>query len=97
MVATVGSAKYVNWTLSTDSPPAVVTLTAAGPSAFGGVTAVSELPSAATTTSRAGTPANSTSVEPTTKLVPTIVTGVPPAVGPESGVTLETVGSRRYV
>ena len=73
-------------------PPGVVTVTSTGPNAFAGVVAVIEVALATTVTPVAGMPPNVTAVAPV-KLVPVMVTDVPPAVGPEFGLTLVTVGA----
>ena len=74
-----------------DVPPASDTATGTGPvpgagSGEAGVTAVIVV-ELTTATSLAGAPPKVTRVEgsPTTKLVPVIVTGVPPPVGPSPG------------
>ena len=73
------------------STPGLVTDTVAAPAAFAGVVAVM-LVLLTTTTFVAAVPPNVT-VAPATKLVPVIVTAVPPAVEPPFGDTLLTVGT----
>jgi hypothetical protein len=68
-----------------------VTATAAAPAAPPGEVALMCVESV-TVTLVAGTPANVTAAPVVVKLVPTIATGVPPAVGPWFGVTDVTVG-----
>ena len=76
-------------------PPGVVTDTFTAPAAFAGVVAVIDV---ALTTVKlvAATPPNVTAVAPV-KLVPVIVTLVPPATGPEPGLTPVTVGATAKV
>ncbi len=71
-------------------PPGVVTATSTGPAACAPVTAVIDV-AEATLTDVAATPPIDT-VAPATKPEPVIVTGVPPAVGPELGETAVIVG-----
>ena len=73
-------------------PLPVLTTTTAGPTAPGGVTAVSDVPPGLTVTSVAGTPSKVTPVSPGTRPVPVIVTVWPPDCGPTSGVIDEAVG-----
>ena len=72
-------------------PPGVITATSTAPAACAGVVAVMVF---ALTTVKlvAATPPNVTAVAPV-KLVPVIVTLVPPATGPEPWLTLVTVGA----
>ena len=72
-----------------DCPP-IVTTTSAGPAAWAGVVALSCV-ALRTLTPVAGVPPTLT-VAPAAKLVPVIAIGVPPAVGPEVGLTAVTVG-----
>ena len=65
------------------------------PAAPAGVTAVIEVAST-TTTLVAATPPIVTLLAPV-KLVPVMVIAVPPAVGPEAGLTLAIVGAATYV
>ena len=75
--------------------PFTVTVTVAVPALPAGVVAVI-LVLLATTTFVAAVPPNVT-VAPAAKLVPVIVTDVPPATGPLFGETLVTVGVAMYV
>src|SRR5450432_1464645 len=63
--------------------PPVVTVTVAGPAACAGASAVIDV--GVTSDSVALWPSNATSVAPTTKAAPEIVTAVPPSVGPAAG------------
>lgn len=72
------------------SPPGFVTVTVTAPAACAGVVAVM-LVLLTTTTLVAAVPPNVT-VAPAAKLVPVIVTAVPPAVDPLVGEILLTVG-----
>ena len=74
-------------------PPIVVTETATLPAALAGVVNVSDV-ALFTVTLPAGmvVPPMVTEVLATTKLVPVIVTAVPPAVGPDVGLIDVTVG-----
>ena len=72
-------------------PPGVVTTTFTKPAELAGVVAVIEV-ALTTVTPVAAMPPNATDVAPV-KLVPVIVTLVPPAVVPEFGLTLVTVGT----
>ena len=69
----------------------MVTATFTDPAEFAGVVAVIEV-ALLTVKLVAATPPNLTTVAPV-KLVPVIVTLAPPAVGPELGLTLVTVGA----
>src|SRR5579863_5700207 len=73
-----------------DVPPAAVTVTSTVPAAPAGEVAVME-PLLTTVTPVAALVPNFT-VDPAVKLVPEMVTGVPPAVGPLLGLTPLTVG-----
>ena len=75
-------------------PPVVVTETATLPAALAGVVNVSDV-ALFTVTLPAGmvVPPIVTDVLATTKLVPVIVTVVPPPVGPEVGASDTTVGA----
>ena len=70
-------------------PPGVVTVTSTAPAACAGEVAVIEV--ALTTEKLAAVPPNDTAVAPV-KLLPVMVTLVPPAVGPAFGLTPVTVG-----
>ena len=72
-------------------PPGVVTATSTAPTEPAGVVAVIEV-ALTTVTPVAAAPPNVTAGAPV-KLVPVMVTDVPPAVGPEFGLTLLTVGA----
>ena len=72
-----------------------VTVTVTAPAACAGVVAVIWVP-LTTTTFVAAVPPNVT-VAPLTKLVPVIVTPVPPVAGPVFGFTLLTEGAATYV
>src|SRR6266849_6605530 len=78
----------VNWSAGVvgDVPPGVVTLTSAVPGQCAGDVAVIEV-AELTTTPVAGKPPKLT-LESAVKLVPVIVTGVPPASGPLVGLML---------
>ena len=67
-------------------------MTSTAPAESAGVVAASESPPGSTTTSVAGTPPTDT-VVPAPNPLPVTVTLVPPAVGPLSGSTEETVGT----
>jgi hypothetical protein len=71
--------------------PFTVTVTVTAPALPAGVVAVICVP-LTTTTFVAAVPPNVT-VAPAAKFVPVIVTGVPPAVGPALGDTLDTLGT----
>ena len=71
---------------------AVTTTSTDPPVGFGGAVAVSVV-SDVTVTSVAGAVPKATVVDPTMKPVPVIVTAVPPATGPTSGLTAVTVGA----
>jgi hypothetical protein len=89
---TVGAATYVNWSLDevAEVPPGVVTVTSTVPALSAGEVAVME-PATSFVTLAVVVP-NLTAVAPP-RLEPVIVTLVPPAVGPELGATLATVGA----
>ena len=72
-------------------PPAVVTIIVFAPADPAGVTAVIEVAST-TFTLVAATPPTVMLLAPV-KLVPVMVIAVPPAVGPEVGLTLAIVGA----
>jgi hypothetical protein len=72
-------------------PPGTVTIRSTAPAAWVGVLAVMTVPFTKAT-SVAGAPPKVTEVTGLAKLPPEIVTWVPPAVGPELGVTLERKG-----
>ena len=69
----------------------MVTTTFTAPAAWAGVVQVREV-ALPKDTPVAGVPPKVT-VAPVTKFVPVIVTEVPPVVGPEVGLTEETVGA----
>ena len=69
----------------------LVTVTLTVPAAPAGETAVSEVELLKTTPVPGFAP--KVTVAPDTKLAPAMVTEVPPAVGPEEGVTLLTTGA----
>ena len=73
-----------------DVLPAVVTVTSTDPAVPGGAVAVMDVPEL-TVASLAGLEPKST-VAPFAKLVPVIVTTVPPPSGPAAGLTFVTVG-----
>ena len=72
-------------------PPAVVTVTAAGPAAPAGAVAV-RMSGPPTATDRAGTAPKRT-VDAVVKPDPLTVTGIPPASGPASGAMEVTAGA----
>jgi len=94
-LAMVGAATYVNVIACDVDPPAVVTTIVFAPAAPAGVTAVIEVAST-TTTLVAATPPTVTALAPV-KLVPVMVIAVPPAIGPDDGLTLAIVGAATYV
>ena len=71
-------------------PPGLVTLTVTAPASPAGVVAVICVALTTTTLVAAATP--KVTVAPVAKLVPVIVTAVPPAVGPSFGEILMTEG-----
>ncbi len=75
-------------------PPGVVTATATAPAALPGAIGVVALiwVALSTTTPVAATPPNVTAVAPD-KVVPVMVTAVPPAIGPALGATAPTPGA----
>jgi hypothetical protein len=75
------------------SPPGFVTATVTAPAACAGVVAVMLVLLTTTTFVAAALP--NVTVAPVAKLVPVIVTAVPPPVGPLFGATLVTVGGAR--
>ena len=77
--------------LVADVPPAVVTVTWTVPAVPGGLTADTEL-SEWTVTPVANVEPKSTAMVPL-RLVPLMVTLVPPAVGPAPGLTAVTAGA----
>ncbi len=91
----VGGTTYVNAFVAVAVPFGVVTATLVAPTVPAGVTAVT-LVDETTTTLVAAIPPTVTLVAPV-KLVPVIVIGVPPAVGPVDGETEEIVGGAKYV
>ncbi|HET6963194.1 MAG TPA: hypothetical protein VFH58_00375 [Acidimicrobiales bacterium] len=78
-----------------DVPPGVVTVTSTVPAAPAGEVAVTRVESTAMT-SVAGLAPKLTPVAPV-RLVPVIVTDVPPALGPDEGLTPVTVGGQLIV
>jgi hypothetical protein len=90
----VGGARYVNAPTSVPVPPGAVTVTLFRPAVVDGVTAVIVV-SSTTTRFVADAVPNFTDVAPV-KLVPVMVTGRPPVVGPWFGATDETVGGSAY-
>src|SRR5258706_448842 len=70
---------------------ALVTVTLAGPAACAGVAAVIVVP--LTTVTPVATLPPTLTVAPAAKLVPVIVTAVPPPLEPDVGATLDTVGA----
>ena len=70
--------------------PLTVTVTVTAPAYPAGVVAVIDVPLTTTTLVAAALP--NVTVAPATKLVPVMVTAVPPAVDPLPGLTLVTVG-----
>ena len=88
-----GPTAYVNWSPLTiaDVPPGVVTVTSTIPAAPAGEVAVIS-PSLTTVTSVAAFVPKSTAVAPV-RLLPSMVTDVPPLTGPEVGATELIVGT----
>ena len=76
-------------------PPGAVTLTLTVPAAPAGAVAVIVVGFTTVTFVAATVP--KLTVAGLAKLVPVMVTTVPPAVGPELGLTAVTVGAARYV
>jgi hypothetical protein len=89
---TVGMAKYVNRSLELvfEVPPGLVTVTSTVDAPSADVSAVME-DALSTVNDEAGIAPNVTLLT-AAKLVPLMVTDVPPATGPAPGATLETVG-----
>src|SRR3989442_4532588 len=88
-----GGAMYMNWSaalVALDWPPAV-TITSTGPATCAGVVALICV-ALTTLTLVAGVPPTVT-VALASKFVPVIVIAVPPAIGPEVGLTPVTVGA----
>ena len=73
-----------------DVPPALVTVTSTLPAASAGAVAVIEVAELTVTLEAAVEP--NLTVLPAANPVPVIVTEVPPAVGPNVGLTAATVG-----
>ena len=96
MPVTVGAAIYVKWSAleAAEVPPTVVTITSTTPAPAGSmaVICVDEL----TVKEVADALPNCTAVAPV-KLVPVMVTLVPPDAGPVFGLTPVTVGATTYV
>ena len=92
MLVTVGPPTYVYWSAALVAlvPPAVVTVTCTVPVAPAGAVAVMLVAVSAVTV--AVLPPNLTVVAPL-RLVPVIVTKVPPVAGPVDGLTPVTVGA----
>ena len=90
-LVTVGAATYVNPLAFEPVPPAVVTATVTAPAVLAGVVAVIWV-ALLTVKLVAFVPPNLTAVAPV-RFVPVIVTLVPPAAGPEDGLTVVTVGA----
>ena len=88
---TVGAATYVNETTFVEAPPGVVTVTVAAPATPAGAVAVTDVADTTTTFVAAFAP-NFTPVAPV-RFVPVIVTDVPPATGPLTGLSAVTVGA----
>jgi hypothetical protein len=88
-IATAGL--YVNPLLKLPLCPLTVTVTVTTPAAFAGVVAVICVPLTTTTLLAAAAP--NVTVAPAAKLVPVIVTAVPPVVNPLFGDTVLTVGT----
>jgi hypothetical protein len=89
---TVGSAMNANWSAGevAEVPPAVVTVTSTIPTAWAGevvVISVSE-----TTVKEPAAVVPKSTVVAVVNPVPVMVTGIPPAVGPDVGATEVTVG-----
>jgi len=95
---TVGEpgATYVNWSAAPVAlvPPGVVTVTSTTPAAPAGEIAVTDV-LLFTTTPVAAVPPKFTPVAPV-RLFPVMVTEVPPAIGPELGLTEVTVGAGAF-
>src|SRR5262249_17755362 len=92
---TVGGGENVNWfpAPAAEAPRGVLTETATVPMPSAGEVAVIDV-AEFTVKLAAGWPAPKvTVVAPATKPVPVIVTDVPPAIGPEAGLTADTVGT----
>ena len=89
---TVGAATYVNVIACDVEPPTVVTTIVFAPAVPLGVTAVNDVPAPFTTTLVAVAPPTVTLLAPV-KFVPVMVIAVPPANGPEDGLTLAMVGA----
>jgi hypothetical protein len=91
-LVTVGAATFVKWSALDvgDVPPGVVTVTSTVPALPGGAVAVICV-APFTVKVVAGIVPNLTAVAPE-RAVPVIVTLVPPAAGPEAGLTPVTVG-----
>ena len=87
----VGASTYVNAPVLVTVPPTVVTMISLAPACSAGVTAVMEV-ALTTFTLVAATPPTVTLLAPV-KLVPVMVIAVPPAIGPDDGLTLEIVGA----
>src|SRR6478735_5284050 len=92
-LVTVGAATNVNWSLAEVAlvPPVVVTVMSTVPAAWAGDVAVIDVALLTVNVVAAVAP-KLTAVAPVNP-VPVMVTDVPPAVGPELGLTLVTVGA----
>jgi len=89
-LVTVGVTTYVNPVARLPLCPLTVTVTVTAPALPAGVVAVIVVAFTTATLVAAALP--NVTVAPVTKLVPVIVTAVPPAVDPLFGLTLLTVG-----
>ncbi len=89
-----GGGLYVNWSLVLVAlvPPPVVTVTSTAPGVPAGAVAVME-PGLFTVKAVAGFPDPKSTVVAPVKLVPVMVTVVPPVLGPDEGLTPVTVGA----
>ena len=89
-----GAARYVYALVSELVPPGVVSATVTVPAEPAGAVTVTDVSLAASTVP--GTPPKVTPVAPAIP-EPLIVTEVPPVVGPDAGVMVESAGGARYV
>jgi hypothetical protein len=98
MLVTVGAAKKVNWSalLVADVPPGVVTVTSTVPAVWAGDVTVMVVPLPPTVKVVTTVLPKLTAVAPV-KLLPVMVTLVPPAIGPPVGETPVTVGAAKNV
>nr|WP_256972820.1 hypothetical protein [Saccharibacillus sp. O23] len=95
MLAIVGAAIYVKAPLAVAAPPVVVTLTPTAPAVPAGVVAVICVGESTVIDVAAFPP--TVTVDPAVNPVPVIVIVVPPAAGPDVGLTLAIVGAAIYV